>query len=90
LAVSFRFNDVELSNKGRPEESVECGLFSQIRMGVNGFIYRCIPEVKLIWGDANDRSVLSVSLLGLGGMGSAEIPVRVELVPIGDGCDRGL
>lgn len=91
LAVSLRFTDVELSNKGSPEESVELGLFYQSGMGVDGFVFRCIAEVKLAGGDANDRSVLSAPLLDhLGGMGSAEIPVIVELVPIGDGCDRGL
>jgi hypothetical protein len=87
---SLRFTDVELSNKGRPKESVERGRFSQIRMGIDSFVYRCIAEVRLVGGDANDRSLLSVPLLDLGGMGSAEIPVIVEFVPIGDGCDRGL
>ena len=90
MAVSLRFTDVELSNKGSPEESVERGLFSQIGIGVDGFVYRCIAGMKLAGGDANDRSVLSVPLLDrLGGMDSAEIPVIVEFVPIGDGCDRG-
>jgi hypothetical protein len=61
LVISLRFTGVELSNKGRPKESVKRGLFSQIRMGVDGFVCRCIAEVKLVWGDANDRFVLSCS-----------------------------
>jgi hypothetical protein len=59
-------------------------------MGIDGFVYKFIAEVKLIGGGENDRSVLSVPLLDLGGMDSAEILVIVEFVPIGDGCDRGL
>jgi hypothetical protein len=90
LVISLRFTGVELSNKGRPKESIKRGLFSQIRMGVDGVVCRCIAEVKLIGGDANDRFVLSVPLLDLERMGSAEIPGILEFVPIGDGYDRGL